>query len=71
MKEIEIEENIIADENRIRPDASEVDRLCADVTKAKTLLSWEPQFTLEKGLQETIDWVVENKEIYRPDIYNV
>jgi len=65
------EGKIVADEDRVRPDASEVDRLCADVSKAKALLNWESQYTLETGLRETVDWIRENKEIYRPGLYNV
>jgi len=68
---LKIEGKIISDEDRVRPGPSEVDRLCADVTKAKALIDWEPQFTLEEGLQETVNWIRENKEIYRPEIYNV
>jgi len=62
---------IVSDDMRVRPDASEVDRLCADVSKARKLLNWQPKYSLKKGLQKTIDWVKDNLEIYRPDIYNV
>ena len=34
----------------------------ADVTRAKEILGWEPQFTLEKGVPETIDWYLENRD---------
>jgi nucleoside-diphosphate-sugar epimerase len=34
----------------------------ADVTRAKEILEWEPQFTLEKGVPDTIDWYLENRD---------
>jgi dTDP-glucose 4,6-dehydratase len=62
---------IESDDQRVRPDASEVDRLCADITKASQLLGWTPKYSLEEGLKETIEWVRENQGIYRPWLYNV
>jgi NAD dependent epimerase/dehydratase len=62
---------VVSDDMRIRPDASEVDRLCADITKASKLLGWRPKYTLREGLQKTISWIEANLETYRPDIYNV
>lgn len=62
---------IVSESQRKRPDASEVDRLCADNRKAKALLGWEPKFTLREGLQQTIAWVEENLERYRPEIYSL
>ena len=45
---------------RIRPAASEVERLCADASKAKELLGWQPKITgregLKAGLAQTIEW---------------
>ena len=35
------------DENRLRPERSEVNRLLADNTKAKEILKWEPIFSEE------------------------
>jgi len=56
---------------RIRPKVSEVMRLKADNRKAKKLLNWSPKFSLEEGLERTIDWFKENKSSYKPEIYNV
>ena len=60
---------VLSENTRIRPKGSEVDRLCADNTKAKEILGWEPKYTLEDGLQRTIEWLTENHEQYRSDIY--
>lgn len=60
---------VVADADRMRPEASEVDRLCADSALARELLGWEPQVSLEEGLRRTIAWIEENLDHYRPDQY--
>ena len=65
------EVKVIRDEERIRPQNSEVNRLWADNTKIKELTGWSPKFTLEEGLKETIDWMKDNLQYYKTDIYNV
>ena len=61
------------DEQRIRPEKSEVERLWADNKKAKELIGWQPKYTLDNGLKETIDWFSNpnNLKFYKPDIYNI
>lgn len=41
---------------RIRPERSEVERLCASNLKAKDILSWSPKYSLEEGLKITYEW---------------
>ena len=65
------EVKILCDEERIRPDKSEVNRLWADNRKIKELTGWQPQYTLEEGLKETIQWIRENLATLKADIYNV
>ena len=62
---------ISAQKERKRPPRSEVERLWADTTLAKELLGWVPRFSLEKGLEQTINWFKMNKNLYKADIYNV
>jgi len=62
---------IVTDEQRVRPDKSEVDRLYCDNSKIKKLTAWKPEYTLEAGLKETIDWFADNMKFYKPEIYNV
>ncbi len=62
---------IEVEERRIRPKSSEVERLCADISKAKDLLNWEPTIGLDEGLNRTISWISENIEIYKADIYTI
>ena len=59
------------DKNRKRPLKSEVERLWADNAKAKQILKWEPKYSLEKGLNQTIEWLKKNKDIYKPEAYNI
>ncbi|MDD3908941.1 MAG: GDP-mannose 4,6-dehydratase, partial [Proteiniphilum sp.] len=63
----------IEDEQRIRPQNSEVFRLKGDNTKIKSLTGYTPQYPLERGLRETIDWFLDkgNLSKYKGDIYNV
>jgi len=60
-------------EERIRPGKSEVERLWAENKKAARLLHWSPQYTLDKGLEETIAWFRKpgNLAMYKADIYNI
>jgi dTDP-glucose 4,6-dehydratase len=54
---------------RRRPVKSEVERLLCDNNRIMTTTKWRPQYSLEQGLQETIDWIKNNIHIYKPDIY--
>lgn len=62
---------IIADEQRLRPTQSEVMHLQADPEKARRLIGWEPQVSLDEGLQRTIDWIRGHLGLYRPGVYEV
>jgi len=64
---------IESSEERLRPEKSEVERLWAANEKASKLIGWSPEYTLDKGLQETIQWFrkPENLAFYKPDIYNI
>ena len=59
------------DDARVRPAGSEVDRLCADATRARELLGWEPKTSLDNGLAATADWIGANLERYRAGAYTV
>ncbi|MCD6450528.1 MAG: SDR family oxidoreductase [Thermotogaceae bacterium] len=66
-EKIEIE----VDQQRIRPEKSEVERLLCDSTKARELTGWKPRYSLEEGLKATISWLKEHMRYYKPDIYIV
>lgn len=63
--------NIESEEQRIRPEKSEVNRLLSDNSLARRLLGWSPKVSLEEGLQRTIDWMRKNMEHYSPDVYSI
>lgn len=62
---------INSDEQRIRPDNSEVERLWCDNRQITSKTDWRPQYDLKSGLQETISWIKANQNIYKAEIYNV
>ena len=33
----------------------------ADISKARKLLNWEPEISLDEGLQRTVDWYLDNR----------
>lgn len=63
----------VTDEQRIRPEKSEVNRLWCDNTKINELCGFKPEYPIERGLTETIEWFKnpENLKKYKTDIYNV
>ena len=68
---------LISDEERLRPENSEVVRLWADNAKSKELFGWQPTYAgrdgFKRGLVETIDWFTQSDNLrsYKSDIYNV
>jgi len=60
---------LVHDPRRVRPETSEVSRLCADITRARTLLGYQPQVSLDDGIRRTVDWMREHLNAYRPDQY--
>lgn len=63
----------ITDNQRIRPEKSEVNRLWCDNSKIKSLSGFEPKINIEEGLKKTIEWFTkpENLSKYKTEIYNV
>jgi len=70
-KEIGVEPEVETDSQRVRPESSEVDRLWADVGKARRLLEWHPNYSgiegFSRGLRETIQWF-RSSEAIRSDV---
>ena len=68
---------IETDEERLRPEKSEVNRLWADNSKARRLLGWEPEYGgiegLRRGLKETVAWFSDevHRRMYKSDRYNI
>lgn len=62
---------IICDEQRLRPEKSEVNRLLGCNKKIKELTAWIPKYTFEEGLAETIEFLKNNMDKYKVDVYNL
>lgn len=71
IKQINPNAIIVCDEQRLRPEKSEVNRLLGSNAKIKELTNWSPKYTFEEGLALTIDFLKNNMDRYKSDIYNV
>ena len=56
---------IVCDEERLRPEKSEVNRLLGCNEKIKRLTDWAPQYTLAQGLEETIAFLRDHLDLYK------
>ena len=68
---MQVDKPIVADANRVRPSASEVFTLICNNTQAADIADWRPQYSLEAGLRETIDFVRQNLNLFKSDQYSV
>ena len=76
-KAMGIDFEIDSDAQRLRPEASEVERLFADIGQAEARMGWKPAYGglagFERGLAETAEWFAEpgNLALYKPNLYNI
>lgn len=70
---MESDVEFVVDDERIRPEKSEVFRLWCDNTKIEQLTGFKPKVDIREGLQRTIDWITDPKNLssYKAGIYNV
>jgi len=74
---MDVEIEFMTDDQRIRPDKSEVERLWADNSKARELAGWQPEYGgkegFKRGLAETVGWFADPKNLinYKANIYNL
>ena len=71
IKQINPKAKIVCDEERLRPEKSEVNRLLGCNDKILRLTDWKPQYSLEEGLANTIEFLRDNLDKYKVDIYNL
>lgn len=71
IRQINPRAQIVCEEERLRPEKSEVNRLLGSNEKILKLTEWKPQFTFEEGLAETIAFLKDNMDKYKVDIYNI
>jgi dTDP-glucose 4,6-dehydratase len=60
---------VVIDPSRLRPEKSEVLHLISDNRRAREVIGWTPQVSLDEGLDLTIDWIRHNLDRYRPGRY--
>jgi NAD dependent epimerase/dehydratase len=63
--------DILTEKDRVRPAGSEVQCLLCDASVARKTLGWEPTLSLNQGLQETIEFVSRNRDLYRAGSYSI
>lgn len=71
IRQINPKARIICDEQRLRPEKSEVNRLLGSNEKIRALTEWSPRYSFEQGLAETIAFFKDNLDKYKVDIYNI
>jgi NAD dependent epimerase/dehydratase len=61
------------EEQRLRPENSEVFRLCGDNKLICSLTGYSPRYSLREGLSETVSWFMESNNLkkYKSTIYNL
>jgi dTDP-glucose 4,6-dehydratase len=64
-RELEVQ----TESDRLRPSASEVERLLAGTALARSLFDWKPRYSLDQGLEETVRWVRDHIDRFRSTIY--
>jgi len=65
--------SIVLDDERLRPEKSEVFRLYGNNDKIMKHTEWSPKFNLDEGLKETVDWFSQTSNLkkYKSGIYNI
>ena len=48
-----------------------MERLLGDASKLRALTGWQPAYTFEQGLAQTIEWLRGNMDGYKVDAYNL
>lgn len=71
IRQINPNAKVICDEERLRPEKSEVNRLLGSNSKIRELTNWKAKYTFEEGLAETIEFLKNNLDKYKIDIYNL
>jgi nucleoside-diphosphate-sugar epimerase len=61
--------SIVTEENRLRPEKSEVNRLLADNRLLRELTGWQSRVPFRNGLEKTADWIRNNLDHFDPTHY--
>lgn len=71
IRQINPNAHIVCEKQRLRPEKSEVNRLLGNNEKIRNLTEWEPSYSLQQGIEETICWMRRYLNRYKIDIYNI
>lgn len=71
IRQINPQASIICEQERMRPQKSEVNKLLGSNKKLKELTDWNQEYSLSFGLKKTIDWMEKNQDKYKTGIYNL
>lgn len=71
IEKIGVPVSVELDQERLRPEGSEVMRLLSDNSRARSQLGWRPEVGLDEGLNRTIAWIRENLGNYRIGVYEL
>lgn len=71
IRQINPEAKIVCEEERLRPEKSEVNRLLGDATKLRQMTGWKPAYTFEQGIAETIAWIRNHMDTFRTGVYSL
>ena len=71
IRQINPEAKIVCDEQRLRPEKSEVNRLLGCADKLRAMTGWAPQYTFEQGLAATIEFLRTHMDSYKPGVYSL
>ena len=71
IRQINPEAKIVCDEQRLRPEKSEVNRLLGCADKLRAMTGWAPKYTFEQGLAETIEFLRTHMDSYKPGVYSL
>ncbi len=71
IQKINPQARIICEDIRLRPDKSEVNRLLGSNEKIKKFTDWMPEYSIDRGLEITIEWIRNNLNRYKADRYNI
>ena len=69
IRQISPEARVVCEEERMRPEKSEVNQLLGSAAKLRAMTGWAPKYTFEQGLAETIAWIREHMESFRVGVY--
>ena len=71
MRLLDVQADIRSEDQRVRPPASEVERLVSNPATANGLLGWKPEVTLEEGILKTSQWLRSHLDEFQSGVYRV